>query len=292
MPRFARTTAGVAIRVGAVLLALASPGFAAPPSVVLAKSPASRAYAPARASNSNQASSRRAPSNDKAPLTRDDVRHAEQRLADLGYWVGPVDGVLDEASHQALVAFQKISGRKASGRLTRADLAALDRAVPPLPRELGPPHVEVDLARQVLFLVDGEGRVGSILPVSTGTGRPFSSQGYSGTADTPCGHLEVFNKLAGWKKSPLGEMYNPLYVVGGIAIHGSLDVPPHPASHGCIRVPMFASRRLPRMVALKTPVLVYGCKDDTEPFPVTVAAAPIAPAQSTVAPASTSLPPV
>ena len=41
-------------------------------------------------------------------------------------------------------------------------------------------------------------------------------------------------------------MYNPLYIVGGIAIHGSLDVPAYPASHGCIRVPMFASQRLPR----------------------------------------------
>src|SRR5206468_3327831 len=128
------------------------------------------------------------------------------------YWVGPVDGVLDEASRHALVAFQKIAGRKVNGRLTRADLTALDRAVPPLPREVGTPHLEVDLARQVLFLVDADGRVGSILPVSTGTGRPFSSQGYSGVADTPCGHLEVFSKLSGWKKSPLGEMYNPLYV--------------------------------------------------------------------------------
>jgi peptidoglycan hydrolase-like protein with peptidoglycan-binding domain len=289
MPSFARTTAGVAIRVGAVLLALASPGFAAPPSVVLAK--ASGAYTP-HASNSNKASSSQAASN-KAPLTRGDVRHAEQRLADLGYWVGPVDGVLDEESHQALVAFQKISGRKTSGRLTRADLVALDRAVPPLPRELGPAHVEVDLARQVLFLVDGEGRVSDILPVSTGTGKPFSSQGYSGMADTPCGHLEVFNKLAGWKKSPLGEMYNPLYVVGGIAIHGSLDVPPHPASHGCIRVPMFASRRLPKMVALKTPVLVYGCKvDDLQPLPqATVATHSGMPAPADVAPALIALPP-
>jgi len=86
-------------------------------------------------------------------------------------------------------------------------------------------------------------------------------------------------------------------VVGGIAIHGSLDVPPHPASHGCIRVPMFASRRLPAMVPLKTPVLVYGCKvDDLQPLPpVVVAAAPAGPAApqpaDTIAPAADSLPP-
>ncbi len=256
MPRLARTAARGVIGLGAVLLA-ALPGVAAPPSVVYGPS-----HDGARGSL------------DRAPLTRGDVRHAEERLAELGYWVGPVDGVLDPVSRQAVVAFQKVSGRKATGRLSRADLAALDRAVPPLPRETGPAHVEVDLARQVLFLVDAQGKVGNILPVSTGTGRPFRENGYSGVADTPCGHLEVFEKLSGWKKSPLGEMYNPLYVVGGIAIHGSLDVPPHPASHGCIRVPMFASHRLPAMVPLKTPVLVYGCKvDDLQPLPPVVTAA-------------------
>jgi lipoprotein-anchoring transpeptidase ErfK/SrfK len=57
-------------------------------------------------------------------------------------------------------------------------------------------------------------------------------------------------------------MYNPLYIVGGIAIHGSLDVPAYPASHGCIRIPMFASARLPKMVPKGTPVWVYGCKDE------------------------------
>jgi len=280
MPRSAQQEARGVIGLGAALL-FALPGVAAPPSVVHARSRVAAAVTAA----------------DRAPLTRDDVRRAERRLADLGYWVGPVDGVLDPVSRQAVVAFQKVSGRKATGRLARADLAALDRAVPPLPRETGPAHVEVDLARQVLFLVDAEGRVGDILPISTGTGRPFRENGYSGVADTPCGHLEVFSKLSGWKKSPLGEMYNPLYVVGGIAIHGSLDVPPHPASHGCIRVPMFASRRLPAMVPLKTPVLVYGCKvDDLQPLPpVVVAAAPASPAApqpaDTIAPAADSLPP-
>jgi len=279
MPRPARRAAKGVIVLGVALL-LASPGVAAPPSVSFTKARTARPAADRGA--------------DHAPLTHDDVRRGEARLAALGYWVGPIDGVLDPVSRQAVVAFQKVSGRKATGRLTRADLAALDRAVPPLPRETGPAHVEVDLARQVLFLVDGEGKVGNILPISTGTGKPFRENGYSGVADTPCGHLEVFSKLSGWKKSPLGEMYNPLYVVGGIAIHGSLDVPPHPASHGCIRVPMFASRRLPAMIPLKTPVLVYGCKvDDLQPLPpvVTAAAAGAIQDTETLAPAADSLPP-
>jgi hypothetical protein len=64
-----------------------------------------------------------------------------------------------------------------------------------------------------------------------------------------------------------------LYIVGGIAIHGSRDVPAYPASHGCIRVPMFASQRLPRMVPRGTPVFVYGCKDDKPAAPIGVTTA-------------------
>lgn len=33
---------------------------------------------------------------------------AEQRLLDLGYWTGPVDGILDPAFRHALIAFQKV----------------------------------------------------------------------------------------------------------------------------------------------------------------------------------------
>jgi peptidoglycan hydrolase-like protein with peptidoglycan-binding domain len=209
-----------------------------------------------------------------AALTRVDIREAEQRLADLGYWTGPIDGVWDEISRHALVAFQKVQRAKATGRLTRAELNALSVAAPPRPRELGT-HIEIDLVRQVLFLVDDRGKVANILPISSGSGKTFHENGYPETrAITPCGHLEVYSRAAGWKTSPLGQMYNPLYIVGGIAIHGSLDVPAYPASHGCIRVPMFASQRLPRMVPKGTPVFVYGCKDDK---PVeTIAASPVA----------------
>jgi len=197
------------------------------------------------------------------PLTKADVRQAEQWLSDLGFWTGPIDGVWDGASRHALVAFQKVQRAKATGTLTRAEWNALSVAAPPRPRHAAGPHVEVDIARQVLFLVDGEGKVGNILPISSGSGKNFHENGYPEThAITPCGQLEVFSKASGWKKSPLGEMHNPMYIVGGIAIHGSQDVPPYPASHGCIRIPMFASNILPKMVPKGTPVYVYGCKGE------------------------------
>lgn len=196
-------------------------------------------------------------------LTRQEIRQAEQWLKDLGFWTGPVDGVWDGASRHALVAFQKLQGARATGKLTRPEYNALSMAAPPRPKEKGGPHIEVDLARQVLLVIDAEGKVGNVLPISSGSGKRFYENGYPETrAITPCGRLEVYQKLSGWKKSPLGEMHNPMYIVGGIAIHGSLDVPAYPASHGCIRIPMFASQSLPKMVPVGTPVYVYGCKDE------------------------------
>jgi lipoprotein-anchoring transpeptidase ErfK/SrfK len=212
-----------------------------------------------------------------APLTPAEVRRAEQRLKDLGYWTGGVDGTWDTADRHALVAFQKISGAKPTGVLTRAEYNALTVAVPPLPREQkNGRHIEVDLARQVLFIVDSDGKVANILPVSSGSGKRFHENGYPEThAVTPCGHLEVYTRAAGWKKSPLGQMYNPLYIVGGIAIHGSEEMRTYPASHGCIRIPMYASHLLPKMVDKGTPVYVYGCREDQPPpAAMAVAAAP------------------
>jgi hypothetical protein len=205
-----------------------------------------------------------------AVLTKTDIRQAEQWLSDLGYWTGPIDGVWDGASRHALIAFQKMQRAKPTGQLSRAEWNALSVAAPPRPREAPGPHLEVDLARQILFLVDSEGRIGNILPISSGSGKTFHENGYPETrAITPCGQLEVYSKISGWKKSPLGEMHNPMYIVGGIAIHGSEDMRTYPASHGCIRIPMFASQRLHAMVPKGTPVYVYGCADEKSPVPAT-----------------------
>ena len=104
--------------------------------------------------------------------------------------------------------------------------------------EGGIPTSRSTSAGQVLYLVDAEGKVGNILPISSGSGKRFHENGLPrDPAVTPCGRLEVYTKASGWKTSPLGQMHNPFYIVGGIAIHGSEDVPAYPASHGCIRIP-------------------------------------------------------
>ncbi|MGE0126823.1 MAG: L,D-transpeptidase family protein [Blastocatellales bacterium] len=190
-------------------------------------------------------------------MTAANHRAAEQRLADLGYWAGKVDGRWDVASRNALIAFQKVAGLKRTGRLTRATFEILQNASSPSPLEKGEAHIEVDLVRQVLFIVDDAGVVTKILPVSTGSGKPFKSQGWTRDAITHPGRYEVRQKIPGWKKSPLGRMYYPVYFMYGTAIHGYSSVPTKPASHGCVRIPMFAARAFFKMIPVGMSVIVY-----------------------------------
>lgn len=212
------------------------------------KSVAPEAVSPIRVSHSSQ---------NQNSIRPEEVQEAEQRLSDLGYWTGPVDGLLDEGSRHALIAFQKVEARKPTGRLTPEELQALRVAKRPAPLESGYSHVEVDLGRQVLFIVDSSGTVSKILPVSSGTGKPFTSQGWTRRAITPRGRFTAYGKIAGWRKSPLGLLYYPVYIAGGIAIHGNPSVPANPASHGCIRIPMYASKQFSEMTPLGTVVIVH-----------------------------------
>jgi peptidoglycan hydrolase-like protein with peptidoglycan-binding domain len=187
----------------------------------------------------------------------EEIREAEQRLSDIGYWTGPVDGRFDAASRQALIAFQKLEGLKPTGVLGPNELEVLRNAVPPQPRESGYAHVEVDLALQVLFFVNADGTVTHILPVSSGSGQPFTSEGWTRNAVTPKGKFSIQRKLEGWKKGPLGSIYYPNYFVAGVAIHGLSSVPATPASHGCVRIPIFASKEFSEMTPLGTTVIIH-----------------------------------
>jgi lipoprotein-anchoring transpeptidase ErfK/SrfK len=200
----------------------------------------------------------------KIAVTPAMIGEAQRRLVDLGYWIGDATGKWNEASRHGLIAFQKVQSRKRTGRLTPDELDALRTAAPPAPRERGFVHVEVDIQRQVLFIVDAAGTVSNILPVSTASGKPFTIEGEIETAVTPLGRFRVYRKLEGWRKSQLGLLYYPSYIVGGIAIHGNPSVPAEPASHGCIRIPMFAAVDFSRITPVGTQVIVY---DGSVPAP-------------------------
>jgi peptidoglycan hydrolase-like protein with peptidoglycan-binding domain len=196
------------------------------------------------------------PANRTASPGPDQIKDAERRLSDLGYWAGPVDGRFDASTSFAVIAFQKWEGRSVTGRLTLDELTAIQNAAAPKPRELGYAHAEVDLDRQVLLLVNDEGSI-RVLPVSTGNGKEFVDEGQTSVAYTPRGRFLVYRKGTGWETGSLGSVYYPNDISGGVAIHGSRNVPSGPASHGCIRVPMFAARDVSKFLQVGTIVLVY-----------------------------------
>ena len=187
-----------------------------------------------------------------------EILEAEQILQRLGYWTGPIDGEMDDASRHALIAFKKIEAHPATAQLTSKILKALRKAVRPSARFKGGFHIEVDLTRQVLFVVAESGLVQLILPVSTGNGTLFTESGWTRYAVTPRGTFVVYKKIAEWRKSSLGELYYPSYIIGGVAVHGSRLVPNYPATHGCIAIPMHAAEQLSKMMPVGTTVIVYG----------------------------------
>ncbi|HYJ88403.1 MAG TPA: L,D-transpeptidase family protein, partial [Pyrinomonadaceae bacterium] len=190
-------------------------------------------------------------------LSLQERQEAEQLLSNLGYWTGPVDGDFDGGSRHALIAFQKVQGRQRTGKLTKAELQAMRVATRPLPRRTGFAHIEIDLTRQVLFIIDATGSVTHILPVCTGNEKSYVDHGQSHRAHTPRGRFKVLRKISGWRRSSLGLLYYPNYIHEGIAIHGSPAIAVYPASHGCIRIPMFAAKELSEMTAIGTEVIVY-----------------------------------
>ena len=187
---------------------------------------------------------------DGAPLKRSEVNEAAHRLREMGYSTG-------QDMRQALITFQKWEGRKVTGTLTRAEFNAIRDASAPRPKDTGYRHVEVDLDRQVMLLIDDEGAVTKILPVSTGSGKQYKEKRMSGLAYTPRGRFKIYNKLEGWRKSPLGLLYYPNYFSDGLAIHGNPEVPHTPRSHGCVRIPMSEAKEISEQLPVGTIVLIY-----------------------------------
>lgn len=159
----------------------------------------------------------------------------QQRLSDLGYWLGSPDGSYGYLTSQAVLALQKSAGLGRDGVYGPATKAALDRGVRPAVKLSGN-GVQIDLAAQVLTVVQ-KGAIVAILNTSTGSGQPYtSSYGTPAIATTPRGSYTVGRVVDGLDKGALGDLWRPRYFNGGIAVHGAGSVPAYPASHGCARV--------------------------------------------------------
>jgi lipoprotein-anchoring transpeptidase ErfK/SrfK len=231
-------------------------------SLVVANSGAAQDPQPGQQSRNQQSSQVQKTKRPVRTLSNQEDLETRGLLDQLGYWVNLEATGNDVSLRHALIAFQKIEGRKRTGVLTRDELEALRVAERPQALEIGYPHIEVDLHRQVLFVVDVAGVSLRILPISSGSGEVYTEGGEARRAITPTGRFKVFRKIEGWRKSPLGLLYYPNYIYGGVAIHGNPSVPAHPASHGCIRIPMFASREFSEIATIGMVVIVY----DSDPL--------------------------
>jgi N-acetylmuramoyl-L-alanine amidase len=167
------------------------------------------------------------------------VWELERRLATLHYAVR-VDGVYDDDDVEAVYAFQKVEGLARTGAVDGAFWARLARAHTPSAR-YGGDHIEVDKTRQVLLVVRG-GRVALVVAVSTGA-----------TGNTPLGLWRVYRKVQGFD----WVLYYPNYFLRGFAVHGYPDVPPYPASHGCVRIPMWIAQTIYSDIAYGSAIYIY-----------------------------------
>jgi len=231
-----------------------------------------------------------APPQKSATASVPQVLALQQRLADLGYDVGTPDGQWGARTTYSLMAFQKVEGLTrdgADGPQTEAALAKASKPGPMVPNG-APTRIEIDVARQVLFFWEN-GSLSRILPVSTGSGEHYCVDGECDTAVTPGGSFRIGRKAVGLEVSPLGELWWPMYFNGGIAIHGSPSIPAYPASHGCIRIPMYAAPTFYDQVGPGTRVHVLNSPEAAAPpdegKAVPNAVAPADTTTTTVAPA-------
>jgi hypothetical protein len=164
----------------------------------------------------------------------------EQRLGELHYALRATDGVYGDDDVEAVLAFQKVNGLARTGVVDRTLWSRLATASVPRAR-YGGTHAEIDKTRQVLFLVRN-GKVEKIVHTSTGA-----------TGNTPVGLWHVYFKVPGWS----WVLWYPSYFLRGFAVHGYPDVPAYPASHGCVRVPMWIAPQLYAEMPYGFPIYVY-----------------------------------
>jgi len=178
------------------------------------------------------------------------VRFLQRRLAGLRYAV-PVHGRYDDATARAVIAFRKVNRMERVGNASRTvfKLAARGRGAF-RPKHGGAAHVEGDLTRQVLALVNRGGRVFKVY--MTSSGRP--------SLRTPAGVHRFWRKDRGWNSEGMLDSAYFVHAGGGhtdCAIHGYFVVPTWNASHCCFRVPIPDARKIFNWVRIGERIYVY-----------------------------------
>jgi len=153
------------------------------------------------------------------------VRLFQSGLAKLHYATSR-SGVYDSATARAVMAYRKVRGLPRTYTATRDIVRDVLRGKGAFHvRYPGDGrHVETDISRQVLALIEGR-KVHRIYHISSG----------APATPTVLGRFRVYRKSPG--TNAVG-MVHSSYFIGGYAIHGYHSVPPYNASHGCLRVPI------------------------------------------------------
>jgi N-acetylmuramoyl-L-alanine amidase len=188
-----------------------------------------------------------------------DVASVQRRLTELGYRPGGTDGNFGVEMLSAVTAFQKHEGLDRDGVVGADVRSHLEHPTGAGPRSTTPvPHVEVDLDRQIAFVVLPSGT--TILDVSTGSGQTYVTPGTTAqqVAYTPTGTFAVYRAVDAPVVAPLGTLYKPLYFKEGWAMHGEPVVPPYPASHGCVRTHDWDQDWLWPQIPVGTSITIYG----------------------------------
>jgi hypothetical protein len=199
-------------------------------------------------------------------LAGNDVKMVQERLHELGFDPGVVDGIYGDLTIQAVWAFEKLvmgtERSKVTGRVTPEIWDRMqDNLViqPRRPQAATKNHTEIYLPEQVMIVFHDD-TPALITHISSGDNKEWCEEvtispgeqgnergteeikkGVCGKSVTPGGVFRFYRRVEGRRESQLGGMYNPVYFNYGIAVHGALQVPNYPASHGCIRIPMHIS---------------------------------------------------
>jgi len=217
-----------------------------------------------------------------------DVQDVQQRLTDLGFAPGPTDGIYGDETIKAVWAYEKlvmgVESNRPTGQVTPEMWDAMQEPFVIQPRrpDSTPNHTEVYLPEQVLAVFQDDVPV-LITHMSSGTNEEWCEEvtispgeygnrdgdeplvrGECGRSNTPGGVFEFYRQVEGIRDSALGSMWNPVYFNYGIAIHGAMNVPLQPASHGCIRIPLNISEGLEDLMDMGDQVLVWDGEKEPE----------------------------
>jgi hypothetical protein len=171
-----------------------------------------------------------------------------RRLAELHFRVPGTSSTYSYSLLDSVYAFQKAYRLPRTGVVGPETWRMLGRAQLLRPRYRNPEaHIEVDKTRQILMDVR-DGEVDAILPVSSGA-----------TGNTPEGKHQIrWKALATTTWLGPAILYRTMTFFGNsFAIHGFPSVPPYPASHGCVRIPIWAADWLYERSSVGETVYVY-----------------------------------